>query len=423
MLLSTRLLAASPAFECSDGTSTQYSVWLTPQKKTLSVKSGGGTREYLLSEPNLGVAVPGDAPLYYVGHLPQGKTPYSMHQMGTMVRTHYYQDAGKSFASVDIVLDHSSIRNLLCRTSIASVPVVPVSAKTALPQRLLEPMRLWGGKVEGPGKLSPLSLLATEATLLQFHHSEKANDPKFMQEFADAAGNDIRKIPPRSVETLKTRLGLKEKEFLDRVLDACRYRYYPEVQRYADWVAEGMGRKSLSGQPAPDWDQVKSALAAFFESKAFQASDLRAFFTAEIAKSVPALSAFDLLRLTANQKEDRERFLLKAWGANQTDVYNKLKPAFVRLNAMEHNLTRPLKPEEAGQRSHFAEFVNHFSQLIRVAQFDEPAVRGALRERILPQVDRLNAREKKSLFELLPEPERKAFDSLRAEPARELSSP
>lgn len=406
LVLAASAFAAPPTFECAGEGGKKYTLTLTDSERTLLVQTKEGKRPYALSDPNLGRKLPSGSPVYYVGTLPNGKTPFSKFQMGTMVRTLFFQSGGRPSVSLDIVLDNIQIPKLKCPVSSHSLPIVPLVDKMDSPARFAEPLLFWGGKIDQAGKLDPLSLLALEATVLQFFNWPKAPEPGRIDTFLKIAGPALLKIPPVAVETLRSRFTKKEKDFLDLLLGTLRYKYHPESQRFAHWVTDGLERNDL--------EQVRGGFAALFRSPSFKTADLRGFFQDEVKKRLPTISAYELATLTEGFSPEQEAFVLNSWDADRKAEYLPVKANHALLKAMENNLTRPLVPAEDGHRSQFSEFVLALSKLVQSPSVTEAGLRSYFKLRLLPLVDRLNSREKKNLSTALGEGGTAALTELRA---------
>ncbi len=386
LLLSLSARADSSHLECTADGGTKIAFTAKESGRFLVAQD----QRFSLTQANLGETLPPGSPNYYFALSPNGKTA----DMRTLVRTQFFQSGGRPSLSVDILVDNRPFPKLACPVSDYHLPVVP---HTGSPARFAEPLIYWGGRIDREGKLKALSLLALEASLLQFYHWPASSERGQTDAFLKLAGPTLLKTPPAAFETIRRRLTKKEKDFVDILLADVRYRYHPESKRYADWVVEGLDKK--------DAEQVRGGFAAFFHSPAFKAPDMRTFFKGEVEKRLPSMTPYDLTAMAQNYSPDQEAFVLKIWGEARKADYAAIKTAFPHLLAMEDNLSP--------RQTDFSPFVLAFSKLVQADALANPIVRAHLKTHMLPAVDKLPGKEKQSLLTALGDGGNAALNSLR----------
>lgn len=385
-LLSLSANADSSHLECTAEGGTKIEFTANESERFLLVQD----QRFSLSDSNLGATLPAGSPTYHFALTPKGKTV----QMGTLVRTQFIQSGGRPSLSVDIVVDNRSLSKLSCPVSDYHLPVLSLGPSGA---RFAEPVLFWGGKIDRKGRLTPLSDLALEASLLQFHHSPLSKERAQTEAFLKIAGPALLKTPASSLENVRRRFTKKEKDFLELLLADIRYRYHPESQRYASWVVEGLEKK--------DTEQVRGGFAAFFISSAFKTPDMRSFFEDEVKKRLPSINAFDLVSLSQTYSPEQEAFILKIWGENRKAEYTAIKTAYPHLLAMDENLKE--------RQTDFSRFVLAFSKLVQANALADPFVHAHLKLKVLPLVDKLPGKEKQNLLTALGDGGKAALGTLR----------
>jgi hypothetical protein len=390
--------AAEPTYHCTDAEGAKYFLSLEAEPRSLTLESSLGRREWKLTPPNLERALAPGSPAYYVAVSPKGKTEYTRLQMGTLVRTHLFQHEGRPAQSVDLTLDYAQLTKLTCQSTKYPLPFVPVWAGLDAPSRFSEPARFFGGRIDSEGALDPISLLALETSLLEFLRWPGSSEKAQFDVFAKLMEPALLKSPPSALETLRGRLTKKEKEQLERLLEAVRYRYHPETTRLSGWVTEGIKKD--------DWDQVKGGLRAFFRSDSFSAADLKKRFESEVKKSLSSLGPFEIAGLTEGRPAPEVEFVVGLWDPKRGEEVAALRSTYPLLRELDRSLT----PQK------FPEFVAVFSKLIRHPDAPKPGVREYLKTTLLPRLDRLPKKDQGKLLSLLPESEKLSLQNLREPP-------
>lgn len=298
------------SFECLDRQGTIYRAWLTKNKKLLQVIDKTGTKEYPLSGANIGLPPkePGGRLAYQRWHR-NVEDPLKQLDPSTEVSTHTVVDKGNSVVRLGIVVDHREKAGLACKTSRASVPVLPETESAPAYQRFAA-ILADSASVRGPeGDLTSGAVVNVEAAFLRMFYSPDYSSAPARKEFVTKIAPHLKNISPVSIALIGGRLPAEAKSFWKSTLDEIKYDYYPIVERARTWVIEGSRPPPYRHLPS-----VRAGFAQFVASPGYKLKDIREFFIAEVLPSLKDLKEEDVDQVAQGLGKEPKAFLTSLYG-------------------------------------------------------------------------------------------------------------
>jgi hypothetical protein len=303
------LASEVPSFECTDGESSSYRIWLQPQHKVLEVTEKGKKREIPLSEPNVGRRPQGPGePLIYNRFNRAGVSLADRVDLSTEVTTQYLVQGGKSQVDLSIVVDHRERIGLTCKSLRQVVSVVPTEKKSAAIDRYARQIRDAASLRTKFGTLWRVGSLAVEAAVLRMLHSPDFAQKASRDAFVEGIASTLKNIDPRTIKLIGEELPKEASTFWSGILKDIKYAYYPELMRYASWISEG-------ARPGPerDWESLQAGFGGFLQSSVYADKGMRDFFAVQIDASLKRLGEAEIAKISDDLDAEGKAFLNQIW--------------------------------------------------------------------------------------------------------------
>ncbi len=298
----------APTYSCGDGKGASYRIWLTEARRAMEWDAGGKTFEIKLAAANLfrAPANPGE-PLVSNGWHPE-KLKGEPLDLGYEVTTQFLTENDRSFTVLGLVVAHQERTELDCRAHGNQVSLEYFDKRLPPEVRLPDRVSAVAG-LRGPsGELTAVAAATLDSVVRRFYHSPSLHRAEAKQSFFKNITPAIVRVAPNTISSIGKKLPVAMKPFWVELLEATKYRYFPETERYIGWIKEG-----ARPEPQRDLDSVRAGFLSFVRSPLFKQKDLQEFLTRSVLSAVAGLDEHELNRVSARMTVAEKAFLKSVW--------------------------------------------------------------------------------------------------------------